>query len=156
MSETDSQATSLTARPADGAALARLLASNDLPTEDLAAPGRRFFEFTDSEGDPVGVGGLELYGEAALLRSVVTLKVARGGGYGRAIVEWLAAHAAKAGARELYLLTFSAPGFFAACGFHECSRADVPAAIAATEEFANLCPASAVCLMRELGASGTA
>ena len=146
----------LSARPADGAALARLLTENDLPTEDLGAPGRVFFEFCDSEGGLVGIGGLELYGEAALLRSVVTLKAARGGGYGRAIVEWLAAHAANAGARELYLLTFSAPGFFAACGFRECSRTDVPAAIAATEEFANLCPASAVCLMRDLSAPDSA
>ena len=153
MSDAGAQPSRLTARPADAAALARLLTENDLPTEDLGAPGRAFFEFRDADDDLVGVGGLELYGEAALLRSVVTLKTARGGGYGRAIVEWLAGYAAKGGARELYLLTFSAPGFFAACGCREFPRAEAPPAIAATEEFANLCPASAVCLMRALDAS---
>ncbi len=149
-------ASALNARPADPAALARLLAENGLPTEDIGVLGRAFFEFTDPEDDLVGVGGLEIYGEVALLRSVVTLKVARGDGFGRAIVEWLAAHAANAGVRELFLLTFSAPGFFSACGFHEFPREDVPAAIAATEEFANLCPASAVCLMRDLGSPDSA
>ena len=74
----------LNARPVDGAALAGLLASNNLPTENRAASGRRFFEFTDSEGNSVGVGGLERYGEAAVFRSLVTLTVARGSGYGRA------------------------------------------------------------------------
>jgi len=73
---------------------------------------------------------------------------------GRAIVEWLAAHAANAGARELCPPTFSAPDFFAACGFREFPREDVPAAVAATEKFANLCPASAVCLVREDAALG--
>lgn len=146
-------APALNARSTDPAALACLLAENGLPTEDISVSGRAFFEFTD---DLVGVGRLEIYGEAVLLRSVVTLKVARGGGLGRAIVKWLVVHAANAGVRELYLLTFTAPGFFAACGFHKFPREGVPAAIDATEKFANLCPASAVCLIRELGSPDSA
>ena len=87
---------------------------------------------------------------------MVTLKAARGRDFGRAIVEQLAGRAANAGVRELYLLSESAPGFFAACGFHEVPGERVPDEIAASEEFFTRCPASAASLMRVLERRGPA
>ena len=129
----------LSAAPADLGLLARLMAKHELPVEDLTEPGRVFFEFYRPGGTPVGVGGLEIYGAHALLRSVVTLDAARGTGAGRAIVEWLAEHAAQTGVETLYLLTFSAPGFFERCGFAIIPREAVSPEIAATAEFSLLC-----------------
>ena len=51
---------------ADVPALAELLAANGLPTDDLTAPGRRFWRVVDAEG-LLGYGGLESYGADGLL-----------------------------------------------------------------------------------------
>ena len=103
-----------TLRPiaADAPELAAALKDAHLPTEDLADGGRTFFGL-DEGGQPVGYAGYELYGEEALLRSVVVLPEQRGKGYGRAITDAVLAEAAKAGARRAFLLTTTAEAFFA-------------------------------------------
>jgi N-acetylglutamate synthase-like GNAT family acetyltransferase len=55
--------------------------------------------------------------------------------------------ARKSGAREVWLLTTTAEGFFAANGFERVVRTDAPAAIAATSQFKDICPDTAA-LMR--------
>eukprot|EP01035_Chromulina_nebulosa_P042390 gene42390-57376_t len=54
--------------PADAPELRAALDAAELPTEDIAEPGRRFFRYDDG-GEPVGYGGYELHGEHTLLRS---------------------------------------------------------------------------------------
>ena len=60
-----------------------------LPADDVGDPSVLFWRFETFEDVPVGFGGLELYGEDALLRSVVTLPPLRQIGMGRAIVSAL-------------------------------------------------------------------
>ena len=74
-----------TSQPVDGNAadLAAALASEGLPTDDLAEPGRVFFRFVDDDGRVVGFGGYELYCEDELLRSIVVVAEMRGRGHGR-------------------------------------------------------------------------
>ena len=55
------------------------LADAALPADDLENAGCRFFRFTADER-AVGYGGIENYGKAALLRSVVVLPDCRGKG----------------------------------------------------------------------------
>ena len=81
---------------------------------------------------------------------MVALPESRGRGHGTAIVAWLARDAARRGVRRLFLLTIDAAGFFERCGFAHAEREAVPDAIARTEQFAELCPPSAVSMMREL------
>lgn len=140
----------LHARPAKRAELARCLVANELPSEDLSGPGKRFFAFTRRDGARVGFGGLELCGTAALLRSVVSCSRFRCRGYGRAIVDWLVRYARHRGIRRIYLLTMTAPAFFERCGFRGTPRVDVPARIAVTEEFRRLCPSEAICMVRDI------
>lgn len=135
---------------AERATMATALAAEGLPTDDLDDPRHRFFAF-DRAGERVGYGGLELHGEVALLRSLVTLPAARGFGVGAAMVEWLAAHARGQDACSLYLLTMGAADYFARHGFARIERASAPPAIAATAQFSALCPASAVVMRRDLG-----
>ena len=127
-----------------------LVADAGLPTDDLADPGRRFWRFCDARGDTVGVAGLEIHGDDVLLRSVAVVPSRRGHGAGRSIVRRTLAHAAALGARRAFLLTTTAQDFFTAQGFLPVERAMVPAPIAATREFAALCPASAVCMVKAL------
>lgn len=129
-----------TLRPvsADAPELAAALEKADLPTEDLADGGRKFFAL-DEAGQPVSYGGYELYGEDVLLRSVVVLPEQRGKGYGRAVTEAVLAEATQAGARRAFLLTTTAAGFFAHEGFSPMERRAAPAAILATKQATTIC-----------------
>lgn len=139
-----------TLRPisADAPELAAALEAAQLPTEDLADGGRTFFELEDA-GGPVGYGGYELYGEEALLRSVVVLPEQRGKGYGREVTDAVLAEATQAGARRAFLLTTTAEGFFANEGFTPIERRDAPEAILATKQATTIC-STATLLARRL------
>jgi N-acetylglutamate synthase-like GNAT family acetyltransferase len=137
-------------RAGELAALKAALARAKLPTEDIEAPGHLFWRFESSDEVPVGFGGLELHGEDALLRSLVTLPPVRGRGVGAAMVAALEFEARLHGCRSLWLITTTAVDFFARLGYARCERAVVPPAIRETTEFAELCPASADVLMKAL------
>lgn len=130
--------------------LVRTLEEAGLPTIDLAEPDRWFVSFSHLSGAIVGYGGLEVYGEHALLRSLVVLPGARGKGHGKAMVALLARRAFDRGARRLWLLTRGAEAYFSRMGFIVTSREDAPEVILATREAQNLCPSSAVMLQKVL------
>ncbi|WP_448206007.1 arsenic resistance N-acetyltransferase ArsN2 [Azospirillum sp. sgz302134] len=129
--------------------LDRLLAAEGLPTDDLTAPGRRFWRVADERG-LLGYGGLEPYGADGLLRSVVVPPDRRGGGAGRAVVEAMGEEARRLGVERLWLLTTGAAGFFERLGFRRTERASAPPDIASGAQFAGLCPSSATCMRRDL------
>ncbi|CUX61971.1 Acetyltransferase, N-acetylglutamate synthase [Agrobacterium deltaense Zutra 3/1] len=116
---------------------------------DLTQDGRSFYRFT-RDGETVGFGGLESYGECALLRSVVVPVDQRGGGFGEAVTGKLLAQARDDGAKAVYLLTDTAAPFFESLGFRNIARDAAPAAILATRPAANLCPASAALMAKDL------
>lgn len=130
-------------------ALRAALAAAHLPVDDLAEPGRLFFQF-DEGSDMVGFGGYERHVGAALLRSIVVLPASRKRGQGSQAVELLLAHAAAADVRDAYLLTTDAGPFFAQLGFAAMERSIAPAAILATRQAASLCPASATLMHRAI------
>lgn len=141
------------ARPADLDPLIALLEASDLPAEDLTQRHLEYFRVCRMEGRPVAAIGLEVHGVAGLLRSLVVAPPVRGRGLGRALVRHLEDHAAEHGIDALYLLTTTADAFFARLGYRVIERIAVPPVIAATDEFARLCPSSAVCMTRALGGS---
>lgn len=135
--------------PGDGLdELASTLREAELPHHDLGGTAKRFF-CASVGGAIVGYVGLEISGPDALLRSAVIFMHARHRGHGRAMIERLLALAAENGIERVWLLTTSAPGFFAKLGFVDVNRATLPAAVALSEEFVASC-ASAVCMVREL------
>jgi len=141
----------LTARPlraGEHGALVAALARAQLPTEDVEAPGRLFWRFETRDEVPVGFGGIEVHGEEALLRSLVTLPPVRGRGVGTAMVAALEFEARLHGCRSLWLITITAAEFFERLGYARCERAVVPETIRSTSEFSILCPASAAILMK--------
>jgi amino-acid N-acetyltransferase len=126
-----------------------VLAEANLPTGDLLADPASYYAVEDA-GEPSAFGGLSLLGEHALLRSIVVRPIARGAGQGKAIVAALAEMAGAKGARQLWLLTTTAEGFFSHQGWEVVDRRHTPAPIAATYQFASTCPASAVLMCRKL------
>jgi amino-acid N-acetyltransferase len=107
------------------------------------AEGFGEFLVAEQEGGVVGACGLEQHGGDALLRSVVVDAGFRGGGVGRLLVDAALRRARERGLAEVYLLTTSAPEYFARLGFGFRSRDAAPAAIRESWEFRAGCPASA-------------
>ena len=132
----------------NGDLLAALQAAS-LPTDDLTESGRSFFRLSD-HGREVGFGGLEMYGQHALLRSVVVVPEHRRRGYGVAVTNLVLDQAMGHGVRTVYLLTDSATSFFEHLGFAQIDRAAAPAAILQTRQAASLCPASAALLAKTI------
>jgi amino-acid N-acetyltransferase len=126
-----------------------LLESCGLPITDLDATDVRLFRGS-VDGQSVGVGGFELFGEHALLRSVAVGPEARGEGFGTAFCRALERRARDRGVKTLYLLTTDAAGFFERLGFDRCERESVPTAVRESREFTDLCPVSAVCMVKEI------
>jgi N-acetylglutamate synthase-like GNAT family acetyltransferase len=128
--------------------LAAALVKAGLPAEDVTAPAPLFWRFEHDDG-PVGFGGLEIYGDQALLRSVVTLPPVRNTGIGGAIVAALEMEARIRNARAVWLLTDTATDFFARLGYQKYERNEAPKMIRETSQFASQ-GAAAVCLMKQL------
>jgi len=125
------------------------LARAGLPVDDVGGDGPLFWRF-ERDDMPVGFAGIEVHGSDALLRSLVTLPPLRLQGIGGAMVEKMEVEARARGARAIYLLTETSADFFAGLGYAPCARDRVPAAIAATAQFARLCPASATVMVKPI------
>jgi len=98
----------------------------------------------------VGAIGLQNAGGAGLLRSLVVLPSLQRQGRGAALVAAAERLAARRGIDDMYLLTTTVPGFFALLDYLRVDRASAPPAVQQTEQFATLCPASAVCMHKRL------
>ena len=136
------------AAPADLGAVEALLTASDLPLDGVrdALPT---FVVAESGADLVGVAGLEVCCENALLRSVAVRPEWRSHGIGRALVTRVISDAESRGIRALYLLTTTADRYFPSFGFQTIARDEVPADVRETAEFREACPASATVMCRE-------
>ena len=143
------------AAPSDLAAVERLLASSDLPLEGVRE-ALSTFVVAQAGADIVGVAGLEVCCDNALLRSVAVHPDWRSHGIGRALVTRVISDAEARGIHALYLLTMTAERYFPSFGFHPVSREQVPAGVRETSEFRSACPASATVMCRECATSSEA
>ena len=146
---------SATVRPATTADLPRverLLQDSALPLDGVRE-ALSDFVVAESDGDLVGVAGLEICCDDALLRSVAVHPDWRSKGVGRALVTRAIADAEARGIRALYLLTTTAEAYFPSFGFTKIDRAAVPEAVRETAEFTKACPASATVMSRPLVAA---
>jgi amino-acid N-acetyltransferase len=129
-----------------------LLRDGALPVDGVAAHIDAFL-VAEQEGVLLGMVGLEQYGDAALLRSLMVHERARGAGLGAQLVRAIEAEAAQGGVRTLVLLTTTASTWFPRFGYEYTTREAVPAAVTASEEFQGACPASATVMQKTLDAA---
>jgi N-acetylglutamate synthase-like GNAT family acetyltransferase len=157
MHAADSAGVSIRRATADDVAqVERLLTASGLPLDGVreALP---MFVVADHGDAIVGVAGLELCGNHALLRSVAVADDWRSRGLGRALVTRVISDAEARGVQALYLLTTTADRYFPSFGFHTIARDEVPDDVRATKEFRSACPASATVMYRAVpGRSGAA
>ena len=127
----------------------RLLADNALPVADLETAAIEWVVAEDG-GRLLGAVGLEVFDDAALLRSLVVDAGGRGSGLGGALVTAIEAQALASGAGTLSLLTQTAEPFFARRGWLVVPRDALPAGVQRSGEFRSICPASATAMVKTL------
>jgi amino-acid N-acetyltransferase len=122
--------------------------SGELPGGDNLADKDSVVGGGSSAASLVGMGGLEVHGRFALLRSLAVGAEHRRQGLASMICDRLEEDATHRGVSRVYLLTETAESFFAKRGYSVATRENAPAEITATEEFTTLCPDSAVLMVR--------
>jgi amino-acid N-acetyltransferase len=138
------------AGPQDEAAIKGLLAEYQLPSEDIRPDQLKHFLVLKDQDRLIGVIGLELYENTALLRSLAIREAYRKQGLAGELVERAEQHARASGVETLYLLTDTAERFLVNRGYQKTERSAAPAIIQQTTEFSSLCPLSSVCMTKNL------
>jgi amino-acid N-acetyltransferase len=126
-----------------------LLAAEKLPVADLPDALDNFIVSTN-DGAVTGVGGVEVYGNYGLLRSLVVHPEHRGEGIAATLLAQLELISKQNGLLELYLLTETAPAYFEQKGFTKITRDHVPAVVQQSSEFSHVCPASAIVMKKSI------
>ena len=103
-----------------------------------------------ADESPVGMIGIEKFGDVGLLRSLVVDPSARSGGIGARLVAALESMAAERGIAELWLLTIDADAYFSRLGYSVTDRSRAPDVIRRTHEFSSLCPGDATLMRKSL------
>lgn len=141
------------ARPADLDEIERLLNDAELTTLGVADHLEEFLVAEDGRAI-VGCAGLETYGASALLRSVVVRPEHRNRRIGGRLVAELLDGARRDAVRTVYLLTTTAPGYFAQIGFREVPRDQIDLSVQASQEFSAECCATAKAMRLDVPSRG--
>ena len=131
------------ARAEDRDAVAALLERTALPPDGLDEQFGEPYAVAVADGRIVGAAGVEVYGDAGLLRSVAVDPAWQGKGLGQRLTEERLRWAASRGLDSVYLMTTTAAGFFPRLGFAPVARDEVPAAVRGSLQFASVCPSTA-------------
>ncbi|MFN8496619.1 MAG: arsenic resistance N-acetyltransferase ArsN2 [Anaerolineae bacterium] len=137
------------ARPEDFPKVLALLERSHLPADGLADHRDGLLVARDSDA-VVGSAALEVYGDAALLRSVAVDEGVRGQGLGQRLTDAALELARGRGIHQVYLLTETAADFFPRFGFRPVARTEVAAEVQQSVEFTSVCPVSALVMLREI------
>ncbi len=138
--------TTVRIRPAikrDIVSVTALLDECGLPVDGLSDQFGEGYCIAVDEEKIVGAGGIEIYGDYGLLRSVAVSPQKQGHGIGNMIAENRVTWAMANGVHNIYLLTTTAQTFFEKRGFAAVQRDAVPDEIRQSSEFSTICPASA-------------
>jgi ubiquinone/menaquinone biosynthesis C-methylase UbiE/N-acetylglutamate synthase-like GNAT family acetyltransferase len=135
------------AKESDCSTITTLLTDAKLPTggvrEHLAT-----FLVAEDKGTVVGEAGLELYGDTALLRSVVVASNLRNSGIGSALYNDIMRLAKELHATQFVLLTITADKYFERKGFVKIDRSTLTGPVTQSLEFTSACPSSAICMKK--------
>jgi amino-acid N-acetyltransferase len=136
--------------PQDLPKIKNFLKTIDLPHTDLSPQHMGSF-LAAYDGDHLaGLGGLEIFEQTALLRSLAVDQAYRSRGLGSHLLERLEELAREHGVTQIYLLTTDAERFFTHLGYSRTFRESAPAAIQSAPEFASLCSDTAILMTRRI------
>jgi len=126
-----------------------LLTTENLPAADLPEHLDNFLVALE-HGELIGVAGMEIYGQSALLRSVAVESAYRGKKIAKKLLQGIEDLARAKGIKAIYLLTETASGYFIKKGYQEITRNKVPEDVLGSTEFRFVCPQSAIVMKKIL------
>jgi amino-acid N-acetyltransferase len=126
-----------------------MLNAEKLPVNDLPSTLDNFLVALQKD-KVIGVAGVEVYGDHGLLRSLVVHPAYQGKGIAGQLVSSIESLALSKGLGNIYLLTETAPDYFARKNYDRITRAEVPAEVQASSEFSFVCPQSAIVMKKTL------
>ena len=129
--------------------ITEILSVNNLPSNDCAKHLGNFVVF-EANGEIIGIGGMELFRTVALIRSIAVTTEHRKKGLAKKIIKTLEDKAKQKGVKAVYLLTESAVLYFTNQGFSIKDRTNIPVSIMQTQQFKELCPASATVMYKAI------
>ncbi len=135
-------------RPAnteDWPAITALLTASGLPLAGAEQHLSNFLVATE-EDKIIGVAGLEIYGTAALMRSLAVSPPHRNQQIADQLVQQLLRRARAQGLSSVSLLTTTAPSYFQRFGFQSKTWSELPGELSSSEELRGACPSSAMAL----------
>ncbi|WP_244137240.1 arsenic resistance N-acetyltransferase ArsN2 [Burkholderia pyrrocinia] len=135
------------AAASDRVSIEALLRASDLPVAGVADHLPNFTVAVDAR-TIIACGGIEHYGNFALIRSIAVAAQARGGGLGKTIVSRLLAECRSRAVEAVALRTTTAERYFARQGFVRIMLSDVPGPLLSSGQFAGVCPASAAIMLK--------
>ena len=138
------------AEPTDLPGIVALLADANLCHDDLTSDHMADCITVYDDAQLIGAVGLEVFGQDALLRSLIVAPNLRGKSVGGQLVDAIETHARLKNVSTLFLLTTTADLFFEHRGYKRIDRDSVADDIGKTTEFASFCPDSAVCMRKRL------
>jgi amino-acid N-acetyltransferase len=130
--------------------IVQLLSAAKLPVEDLPLLLDEFSIALNDNNDVIGVVGLEVYGDYALLRSLAVEPGYRGQGVANKLLGIAEGSASLKSVKAIYLITETASVYFGQKGYMTVPRIEVPDEIKVSSEFSYVCPASAIVMKKEL------
>ncbi len=144
-----------TANESDYDAVSALLSASKLAALDPSSQfGRQYVVAYDTKGHLVGVAGLEIYGNDALLRSVAIAPSFRSQGLGRQLTQDRLRWAVEHGVSVIYLLTTDASSYWRRHGFSEIHRDEAPLSIRSTSQWSGGCSVSAIAMKKQVTHEG--
>jgi amino-acid N-acetyltransferase len=138
-----------TATTGDLSEITALLNDAHLPTAGLEAHILNFMLALDGE-KVVGCAGLEVHQDSGLLRSLVVAPGYRAHRIGVKLTEGMIELAQQKNLTSITLLTETAQNYFPRFGFVQVARAELPAALGASEELQGACPDTATAMLLKL------
>lgn len=126
----------------------QLLIAAGLPIDDLDEIDLAWK--ADQGAELVAAAGVQCQGEHRLLRSMVVAPAGRGAGWGSRLLASIESALRQDGAQAVWLLTTDGADYFRRHGYVTRPRPEAPAAIASTQQFRGLCPASAALMVKRL------
>lgn len=130
-----------------------LLMKSELPVSDISLKLQEFW-VAKADDELIGAVALERYNENGIFRSFVVNEEYRNKKIGRALHKIVIAEARRYNLKSLYLLTTTAEKYFLKSGWINIDRTLVPEGIVKSQEFASICPQSAVCMEYKLEGPG--
>ena len=126
-----------------------LLSTEKLPTDDLAEQLDNFLVALEND-ELIGVAGMEVFGQSALLRSVAVRPAYRNKNIAGKLVQGIENLAYEKNIKAIYLLTETASGYFFKMNYLQIIRSEVPADVQGSSEFSFVCPQSAIVMKKIL------